>query len=397
MTLNLSMADLQSLDLIKSRSIAPPIVKDDGPVVIFIGGIHGNEPAGIVALKQLLLELQEQRAFIAGSVYGLIGNKTALKTGQRYCEVDLNRIWSKGEIAALSQQDALNSEQKEQLELWHALQNIVDQHKGPFYFMDLHTTSGPTAPFLTVNDSLLNRRFTQHYPLPVVLGIEEYLQGPLLSYINELGYVAFGFEAGQHDDPLSIQNCYDFARLSLEIIGLMADGSEQEQRLRLGRQCSDLEQFYEIIHRHQVQRREAFKLNPGYRNFQQVPSGTLLGYDGDQAMVLDQKGQLFMPLYQGQGEDGYFLIRSVPAFFLGLSKILRKLRVDKVFPLLPGVHWMTEDKSKLRIDLKIARFFTTEVLHLFGYRKKERSAEELIVTNREAASKHDAYKKATWY
>ena len=44
---------------------------------------------------------------------------------------------------------------------------------------------------------------------PIVLGIEEYLQGPLLSYINTLGYVSLGFESGQHDNKQAILKAMD--------------------------------------------------------------------------------------------------------------------------------------------------------------------------------------------
>lgn len=47
-----------------------------------------------------------------------------------------------------------------------------------------------------VNDSFLNCIYIKNYLLFIVLGIEEYLEGFLLNYINELGYVVFGFEGG---------------------------------------------------------------------------------------------------------------------------------------------------------------------------------------------------------
>jgi len=47
------------------------------------------------------------------------------------------------------------------------------------------------------------------------LGIEEFLEGPLLSYINELGYLAIGFEAGQNDRLASFENHKAFIYLSM--------------------------------------------------------------------------------------------------------------------------------------------------------------------------------------
>lgn len=384
---------------VSDRFVAPPIVKEDGPVVVFIGGIHGNEPAGVLALKQLLRELKEVEKDLGGSVYGLLGNRAALAKGKRFLEVDLNRIWTHEAVAALDDLGGLQQEHKEQLELWNCLEKIVEKHKGPFYFMDLHTTSAPTVPFMTVNDSLLNRSFTSNYPLPVVLGIEEYLDGPLLSYINSLGYVAFGFEAGQHEDQLSVQNCYDFAVISLRITGILNEQTCDcwKHRGRLTEQTSHLKQFYEITFRHAIKDRDQFDLKPGYRNFQKLKNDEILGYEGSLELKANKGSQLFMPLYQGQGDDGYFLIKPIPKFFLKLSKWLRKYRADRIFPLLPGVYWKDPQKAQLRINLRIARFLAVPLLHLFGYRKKEKGADELIITNREAASRTADYKKEPWF
>src|SRR5690606_7416931 len=118
---------------------------------------------------------------------------------ERFESEDLNRLWTRSRMKKLPTNpgSAENKDIAEQVEINKVIQTILTNEEGPFYFFDLHTTSSETLPFLTINDSLLNRAFTTQYPLPIILGIEEYLDGPVLSYINELGYVAFGFEAGQ--------------------------------------------------------------------------------------------------------------------------------------------------------------------------------------------------------
>lgn len=52
-----------------------------------------------------------------------------------------------------------------------------------------------------------------------MLGIEDYVNGTLLNYINELGYIALGYEAGQHDDPRSIGKHIVFIYPSLVFAG----------------------------------------------------------------------------------------------------------------------------------------------------------------------------------
>ena len=50
-----------------------------GPTIIFIGGIHGNEPAGIFALDHVMRQLHESSMAVSGTIYALAGNLKALK------------------------------------------------------------------------------------------------------------------------------------------------------------------------------------------------------------------------------------------------------------------------------------------------------------------------------
>jgi len=70
---------------------------EPGPMLIVLGGIHGNEPAGLLALEPLIDGL----ALAAGDFVALSGNRAALAAGVRYIERDLNRGWSDEAIKAL--------------------------------------------------------------------------------------------------------------------------------------------------------------------------------------------------------------------------------------------------------------------------------------------------------
>ena len=133
----------------------------------------------------------------------------------------MNRIWTHARLSNLKNQHKLNNEQKEQAVLFSLIKEIITTNSGPFYFIDFHTTSSKTLPFITINDALINRKFSKLFPVPIVLGIEEFLNGPLLSYINELGYVAVGFESGQHDELNAVSNHISFTYLTLVYSGVL--------------------------------------------------------------------------------------------------------------------------------------------------------------------------------
>lgn len=375
--------------------------EEPGPTLIFIGGIHGNEPAGVFALQQVFEEFKRNPIPIKGHVYGISGNLWALERGDRFHENDLNRLWTKERISKLRNGTLdVNNEDLTQLqEVYNVIKEILTTEKGPFYFLDLHTTSSKTIPFLTVNDSLLNRKFTSHYPAPIILGIEEYLDGPALSYINELGYVAFGFEGGQHDDVEAIENHVSFIYFTL---GLTGSASKQDVNFdkryqSLSNNAGNSHAIYDIFFRHEIKENDEFEMKPGFVNFQTVRKRQEIATSNGRILKAKKNGRIFMPLYQKKGDDGFFAIRKIPRFYLWLSAWFRKIRLDGVLPFLPGISWASDIHDELIVNRTTARFFTRGIFHLFGYRSKRIDKTHLMIKNREAASRYREYRDAIWF
>ena len=202
--------------------------KRPGPTLVFFGGVHGNEPAGVFALEQVYEELNDSGNQFFGELFAIAGNLNALKKTIRFEVEDLNRIWYPNRLDAIQKgMVQLSEDEAEMLEIHKLILQIIEVGEPPFYFFDLHTTSGISEPFLVVNDSLLNRKFTKNYPLPIILGIEEYLSGALLSYLNEWGYIAFGYESGQHDDPVAVSNAVNFIWYTLYLTGFCKGNKEK--------------------------------------------------------------------------------------------------------------------------------------------------------------------------
>jgi len=193
-----------------SREIARIESPAQGPNVVFIGGMHGNEPTGVLALNRVCRQLEKLQPLIKGNVYALAGNLTALERGERFIVNDLNRIWQPDMVERAIKRDyhpdEIIHEVEEQIELWGIIDDLMARKKGPFIFIDLHTTSVNTVPFITMSDTIMNRSIARKIPVPVVIGIEEHLSEPLLSYVNELGCISMAFEGGQHSDPESVRN-----------------------------------------------------------------------------------------------------------------------------------------------------------------------------------------------
>ncbi len=70
---------------------------------------------------------------------------------------------------------------------------------------------------------------------------------------------------------------------------------------------------FEIKYRHGLNDDDEFKMEPGYSNFQQIKKGELLAHQNGNPIYSDWNAYIFMPLYQSQGNDGFFVIEQVSA------------------------------------------------------------------------------------
>lgn len=369
-----------------------------GPTVVFFAGIHGNETAGVTALKNMFNEFTDKD--INGTVYGVLGNIKALEKNQRYLDEDLNRIWTSEQLRNIMHKANLNTEEKEQKELFVLLNNIIETNSGPFYFIDFHTTSSNTLPFITINDAIVNRKFSKMFPVPIILGIEEYLNGPLLSYFNELGYVSLGFESGQHDDEKAVVNCTSFIHLALTFsnaIDAQKNIKHTEHYNQLKSESKNQDKVFEIIYLHRIQEEESFKMKPEFKSFESINKKTVLATSNNKPVYSKYNAKIFMPLYQKKGKEGYFIIKEIPHFFLNFSTLLRKTKADNLLALLPGVFWENDKKNVLVVNLKVTRFFAKSIFHLLGYRNKQVDATHMKLYNRERVTKTEMYKDLTWY
>lgn len=343
------------------------------PTVIVLAGIHGNEQAGVLASQDVLHKIKEEKIRFEGNLFMILGNIKALKKGIRFKDVDLNRIWSKENIDKINGESLiLNNEVKEQIEIYKIIKDILNSNKGPFYFIDLHTTSSSTVPFITISDSLNNRKFSSNFPLPVVLGIEEYLDGPLLTFINEFGHIAIGFEGGQHDNPQSVINMEAFiwkALVRSKCVKKTNISNYKKYKETFSNLCCKYD-FFEIIYRHHIKRGEDFKMNKGFINFEKINKNQILAQSNNKSIKAVSAGSIFMPLYQDLGEDGFFILNKISKFWMQCSIIARKLKINNFLRLIPGVHKDKENNYTLIVNPKVAKYLTKEIFHLFGYRKQ---------------------------
>lgn len=346
---------------------APP-----GPRLICIGGLHGNEPAGVLALRRVLESLHALRPPFHGQMVALAGNLRALRAGRRFLSRDLNRGWSPRGIERVETANGAPDEDGEQAELITVLRRELRGDRSDTRVLDLHTTSALGPPFATLADTLRNRAFARRMGLPLVLGLEEQIDGALLEVVAGAGPIALGIEAGQHDDPTSVDHHERAVWMALIAGGHVSESDVPDaagMRRALKEAGGYLPTVFEVRYRRPVTEGDEFRMRPGYRNFQPVSEGEILAQDRLGPVSAPEAGRVFLPLYQEQGDDGFFIVRDIHPAWLTLSAALRRLRISRLARWLPGVHRTKRRKDALIVDRRVARWLTPDVFHLLGYRK----------------------------
>ncbi|MFI0609080.1 MAG: succinylglutamate desuccinylase/aspartoacylase family protein [Anaerolineae bacterium] len=365
-----------------------PAASDPGPTLIVIAGVHGNEPAGVHAARRVLAELARTRPAFRGRFVAISGNRRALASGKRFIDRDLNRHWSASQLAAARERVAAGTagaEDREQVELAAALDPVLQAAKGRVFIVDCHSTSSQSAPFMLFADTLVNREFAAAFPLPLVLGLEEQIDGAIFDHYQGRGVVTLGVEGGQHASPEAVDNVEAVIWLALRHAGCLpempqAEAARHQAHLREAR--GSVPWIVEVRYRHGIRGEDAFRMRPGYVNFQPVESREHLADDRRGPVRAPEGGHILMPLYQGQGDDGFFMTRPVKPIWLALSARLRRRRLGWAVKYLPGVSRDPADRATLRIDTRVARFYPMEVFHLLGYRRMRREGRLIYVTRR---------------
>ncbi|MFO7565930.1 MAG: succinylglutamate desuccinylase/aspartoacylase family protein [Enhygromyxa sp.] len=346
-----------------------------GPTMVVVGGIHGNEPSGVEAVEQVLHELAQRKPSMRGRLLGLSGNIRALAQNVRYLERDLNRRWYPDHLARLrdqppEQDSPEDTEQRELLKIFDRLDETFDH---PLVVIDLHSFSAEGPPFSVVADTLRNRPIAFELRVPIIFGLEEAVEGTLLGYLADLGHVAVGFEAGQHEDPHTVDNHVAAIWIAMVAAGLLAREDVPELQAfeqRLEQAAAGFPQAVEIVYRHGIRPEHAFRMDPGFVNFQPIRRGQRLAVDREGEIAAPSNGRILMPLYQGLGEDGFFVARDLGSARLQLSAALRKLRVEGLLPYLPGVQVDERSGDEIRLEAIGDRPAVKEVLRMLGYRKE---------------------------
>lgn len=294
-----------------------------GPLLIAIGAMHGNEPAGVLALEEMfrMLEAEPNRNpqfEFHGKLLGLRGNIAAIKSNKRFINKDLNRQWTIANVQRIfsTPSDAkLDEEDLEIRDIINVIKKEIESYQpNKVVLIDFHTTSADDGIFSVPAENEISERIAVHLHAPVVRGMLNGVKGTSLQYFTKDNFgvemTAICFESGQHNDPLSVKRAIAALTNCMRTIGCVdAEHIENRHDKILIEYSKDLPKIVNLIHCHSIKKEDQFEMAPGFKNFQFIPKGTVIAHDKNGTIKSPEDCRILMPLYQKQGDDGFFLVK----------------------------------------------------------------------------------------
>lgn len=280
---------------------------EKGALLFITAGIHGNEPAGMYALEKVFKILHQQKPKIKGKVIGITGNRQALEEQVRFIDEDLNRTWTEENVKS-GKKDS--HEKIEMFEIIAELEKYLQEDFTQRYFLDCHTTSAPSEPYISVQDVGNNLDWAKHFPTYIIIGFSDIVKGCIDHYESRIGLTGFVFEGGQHQSEVSKENHEGIIWQALKYACFLdfKDLKETPQASKMLDHKKKNAKTFHVKYRHGIEPGDKFTMEPGFTNFQSIKKNELLARHNGKPVYSNWDAYIFMPLYQKQGDDGFFII-----------------------------------------------------------------------------------------
>ena len=347
-----------------------------GTTLVILGGVHGNERAGLIAGQRVLDALVDRNGNMNGQLVVLAGNLAALNHEDphtRYVKFDLNRLCKRKHF---DEPASTSVEHEQMFGLFGALEDILATSTASgqqMIVLDLHTTSAPSRPVVAFEDSLQARVHAMRMPCPKYLGIEEEANGLVIDAVtNRLGCISYLVEGGQHEDPKSVDVHEAAIWIALDTAGIVPLSEHPGDPLGFMRSMS-LDRghvVYDVRYRYPI-KNEDYTTCDGIETGTEVfPSKSVLAIENGKEIHTPIHGRVFLPNMQTHkriNDDGFFIVRRVSTGWVNLSARLRRQSwVHWLIGMMPGVY--PHEDSKFLVDANLACVMRRQVFHLFGYR-----------------------------
>lgn len=246
------------LEMGEARCVVTVHSRVRGPDFLITGGIHGDEPAGVHAVLNLLGKFAAGEFRLnSGTLTVALGNEEALKADTRYVKHNLNRLF----------RDDLPDTAEYEVQRAAELKKLF---RSAEYFLDLHSLTAESPPFIMCERHLL-RQCKAVGLGHVVVGwgklASSSTKGDTENYGLRFGAEGFTVESGSHRDPRSPHNAWVAALRFLAAHG-------QVKGLSLPPAAEEKVHFLQQVHNKD---HSSFAFTKPFKNFDRVKQGEVIG------------------------------------------------------------------------------------------------------------------------
>lgn len=184
--------------------------------MIISGCVHGNEPAGAIAIERVRELITAKDWVVEGTVYGLIGNPRAQEKNVRFIDENLNRAFGRAENP-----DSYEAKRAADITTW--LKEVVSLQPHT-YLIDAHSVSMGEVRIgiFSHEDTRAEDWCKQISPIPFKIGSEErVLPGTLMGAIEKIGGVGICIECGNHSSETGATVALEHIEHALESLGML--------------------------------------------------------------------------------------------------------------------------------------------------------------------------------
>jgi predicted deacylase len=192
--------------------------KSNGKTLTVLGGVHGDEPCGVIAINRLISNIEQgDIQVVAGKLVCVpLVNAPARAQNIRFIDRNLNRIF--GEV------DTSDTEGP----LAEILKPVLEKTD---FLLDIHSYMSGGAPFVFAEDNAETLSFAAVLPSQATItGFQDCykktfpnrvtIPAGTTEYARAHGAIAVTYECGQHLDPQAPINGYEALLAALAYTGL---------------------------------------------------------------------------------------------------------------------------------------------------------------------------------
>lgn len=275
----------------KNRSLQSLFVSNAPSVVCIIGATHGDEPAGVYALKKLFDHLQNKEWVVQGiDIFGLIGNPDAYEKGVRFIDQNLNRMF---------QEKFLNNPTNLSLEVVRAreIKGLFVSLKNKYekvYIIDVHSVSlSDLQMAVYLKDDLESKEIiTRISPISLNFAFDEgCVPGSTSECASSIGCTGFAIEAGSHASPNASLVALDIIERFLEDLSVFVEKKISYKNVPY--YVPGEKRTYTTLERIIPQNNFRFTIEQASELF--LPQGAVFGENSEGKIITKQDCYMMMP------------------------------------------------------------------------------------------------------